>query len=58
MAWFKSTSDDQRRDQQQAAQIEDARARGTNLVRVADVRQRHSTGTGGSGQQIRGRLHR
>lgn len=45
------------RDGRHAAQIEDGKARGTNYVRVADVQQRHSTGTGRDGTTIKGRLH-
>ncbi len=53
----RNTSSD-RAERRDAARIEDGRARGTNYVRVRDVKQRHSTGTGSNGTTIKGTAHR
>lgn len=48
----------ERQERRDSARIADGAARGTNYVRVRDVRQRHSTGTGSNGTTIKGTAHR
>lgn len=45
---------DERAARKARAQIAEGRRRGVNYTRVADVKQRHSTGTGRDGRVIRG----